>query len=146
MSKVVKIRLGLYLVVLAAICAYPLYVIWQVEGGSIPARQFVFRCSAYDPYDPLRGRYVQLSFDQENILLDRALSRDSLAQPHLFAVLETDGEGYAKITDVVDSLSAVPTGSWALKIPANDIWGTFRRDLPGRGKEGDDRLPDTGRA
>ena len=119
-----KIRLACYLVVLVAIIAYPVYTICKFEFMDIPSKEFLFRCEVYDPYDVMRGRYVQLSFEQEHIVLNKDLSTiadDYEADGYLYALLEEDADGFAKITDFVLRGSELGNHSWKLLLPADGI-------------------------
>ncbi len=123
MSKSVKLHLVGYLAVLVVILAYPIWTIWKFESRRIPSQEFLFQCAVYDPYDPMRGRYVQLSFDQEQITLSQALPTDYRSHDFCYAVLETDRtDGYAKIVRLVISQDEVLSGEWALKLSTDEIW------------------------
>ena len=124
-----KIRLGCYLVVLAAIFAYPVYTICKFEFMDIPSKEFLFRCEVYDPYDMMRGHYVQLSFEQEHVTLNKDLStiaNDYEADGYLYALLEEDEDGFAKIKDFILEGNELSDNSWKLLLPAGRIWHSPR--------------------
>lgn len=124
MSKVAKIRLGCYLAVLVGILAHPLHTIWKYEFSDIPSREFLFQCAVRDPYDIMRGRYVQLSFDQENITLPENRLANYHRSLEVYAVLKEGEDGFAKIVDLVTSRDEVPQDGWPLRISSNDVWNT----------------------
>ena len=124
MSKATKIRLGCYLAVLVGILAHPLHTIWKYEFSDIPSREFLFECAMRDPYDIMRGRYVQLSFDQGNITLPENRSATYPRGLEVYAVLKEGEDGFAKIVDFVTTRNEVPQDGWPLRISSDAVWNT----------------------
>ena len=124
MSKATKIRLVCYLVVLAGILAHPFHTIWKYEFSDIPSREFLFECAMRDPYDIMRGRYVQLSFDQENITLPGNRPANYPRGLEVYAVLKEGEDGFAKIVDLVTARNEVPQDGWPLRISSDAVWNT----------------------
>ncbi|MDD3155550.1 MAG: GDYXXLXY domain-containing protein [Victivallaceae bacterium] len=111
------VRLLLYLVVLAAMAAYPVRKILQFEWPSEMTELFRFKVNLYDPYDPVRGRFVRLSFGRLEFKCDQPTSWDAkINRPGgsvVYAVLDRRKDGTAFVTKLTDT--PVP-GSAVLKV------------------------------
>ena len=92
-----KLLLGFYTLTLAAILYYPASVIAKIEFPSAEPVELKFKVRLYDPYDPMRGRYVSLkAFPDSWQAKDAKLlhrTKSSIA-----AVFEKDADGFAKIS------------------------------------------------
>ncbi|MCB0762503.1 MAG: GDYXXLXY domain-containing protein [Flavobacteriales bacterium] len=93
-----------FIIAAVAAVAVPLYMVIQSELAWNDGTEYRFRCAAYDPFDPFRGSYVRLRFDQANITLEH----ESLAAPGdaAYAVLGVDSIGFAQITHLADAIPA----------------------------------------
>lgn len=114
MSKANWIRLIGYLLALAAALFYPVSKIISMEYPKTPPETYLFRTVVYDPYDPMRGRYVRLNLNTMQIRIPREYSITKPRNP-CYAVLEKNADGIAVITDLVADLKSVPKGKHAVK-------------------------------
>ena len=98
MKQKKRLLLLMYTLCLGAILYYPADVICSIEFPAEPPVEFRFKVTVYDPYDPFRGRYVQLVVKEDSVMMP------DLPQSHYFtvrtawAVLGKDAEGFACIT------------------------------------------------
>ena len=117
------IRLVCYLAAVALILFHPVRTILRF---SFPASKGVvvrFRVTAYDPYDPMRGRYVRLNLNdfERNIRLPKKNWKlDFRHQQGIFAVLEPERDATAKIFDLVAERKEIPPGKMFL--PVRFLW------------------------
>lgn len=85
-------------------------ILYQHEQALQKGELVKFRTGIYDPYDPFRGRYVQLRFELSSVdkseVEEIGLSeerryryRESMA----YVLLETDPDGFAKVKSVSTS-------------------------------------------
>lgn len=93
------IILVLYLLAVAAGIYYPVSKIISFEFPSSPPAVFRFAVELYDPYDPFRGRYVQLRVEPQEVTVteEKDFEDDDMA----YAVLERDENGFAVVVDLV---------------------------------------------
>lgn len=67
-------------------------------------KDFVFKTVPVDPFNPFMGRYVQLGFEEENILLDDLGSgqtcKDFQPLKKAFVSIEKDKDGFAKVVAI----------------------------------------------
>lgn len=97
MKKSDKVRLIFYLLTLAAILWYPVSRICAIEFPGVEPVAYDFKLSLYDPYDPLRGRYVRLDSVME-VTLPGTAENEFAYGDRIYASLERDPEGFAEIT------------------------------------------------
>lgn len=78
--------------------AVPLYMIWHWEDVLHNGRQYTWITAPVDPYDALRGRYVDLRFKEMEgpIQGDAKLKSGETA----YAILAEDEKGYAFISGI----------------------------------------------
>ena len=119
MKRSDTVRLFCYVAALAFILFYPVRKIWQFNFPAAKGHVFRFRVTAYDPYDPMRGRYVRLNL-RETV---RVRLSDSDKNPDLtfrygqtvLAVLkqerDQDGNDWAKIVDLAADRKELPPGT-----------------------------------
>ena len=89
-------------------CAAIGWLIWRYEDVVRNGTDVCFKCSAYDPSDPFRGRYLRVSVLEE---CENLLERDDghewdVYYAHnkgLFAKLEPSTNGLWRVTAVADS-------------------------------------------
>lgn len=117
------IRLLCYVLAFAFILFHPLRTILRFSFPEEKGAEYRFRVTAYDPYDPMRGRYVRLNLrDASRVRLPKK-NRDlgfRSGQP-VFAVLDITGPA---IVDLVAERKEVPPGKFFL--PVQYQW--FNRD------------------
>lgn len=117
------IRLVCYLAAVALILFHPVRTVLRFSFPASKGVEVRFRVTAYDPYDPMRGRYVRLNLrDASRVRLPKK-NRDlgfRSGQP-VFAVLDITGPA---IIDLVAERKDVPPGKFFL--PVRYQW--FNRD------------------
>ena len=94
------LRLALYALVVLAQLYVPASMIWSKETTLSEGTLIKMRCAPVDPYDPFRGRYVSLGFDETQVTLDRLVEFPS-GKRKAYIVMENDADGFATIQDVV---------------------------------------------
>lgn len=109
-------------VMLVAQCAAIGWLIWRYERVVSEGTEVRFACTAYDPSDPLRGRYLQTRVEATctNILTETASARidDLPFRSDFFAKLEPTGSnGLWRVAAVAaeprdDGLWVKPENSW----------------------------------
>lgn len=112
MNKFAKIRIALYAFILFLGIIYPVWQIIRMEQaeGAVTMR---FQVKGYDPEDVFRGKYLRFSipmnyagsFSDEATAIRRT--------PVVYAVLGTDGKGFATVLRLV---SEIEEGSTCLKL------------------------------
>jgi hypothetical protein len=88
--------------------AAPLSQIWTYEQTLSEGTLIKLKCSAPDPYDPLRGRY--LAVRPEQAYVDVPADFESEGSDHVFAILTTGADGLATATSL--SLSPPASGDY----------------------------------
>jgi uncharacterized membrane-anchored protein len=77
----------------------PAMMITRYEGVMADGKLFRFHCMPVDPYDSFRGKYVALSFTEEEVA--RSLVRDSISQDeNVYVTVIKNSDGFAQVTDV----------------------------------------------
>lgn len=104
------IILVLYLLAVVAGVYYPVSKIISFEFPSSAPAVFRFPVMLYDPYDPFRGRYVQLRVESQQLVVP--VERDFKDQT-AYAVLEHDENGFAVVVDLV---TAPQPGKTAIRV------------------------------
>lgn len=95
------VLLALFLLSVAAGVYYPISKIIRFEFPSAPPAVCRFRAALYDPYDPFRGRYVALLAETQTLITGEEKVFEN--RDHVYAVLEVDEEGLAKVVDLTDT-------------------------------------------
>ncbi len=85
--------------------AAPLSQIWTYEKVLAKGTLIKLKCTAPDPYDPLRGRYLAVRPNQREAPVPAGMELKQDTQ--VYAVLTTGADGFATIT----SLSLTPPAS-----------------------------------
>lgn len=90
-----RLRLPLWIFLGLLQIAVPASLVWNSERLMAMGTPFRFRLAPYDPADPFRGRYMNLSFSVERtpIPITGALERAE----KVYGVLQNDAQGYAVI-------------------------------------------------
>lgn len=81
---------------------------WYVPGSVIAehenllshGRAYKFLTQPLDPNDPFRGKYITLRFKEQRFNVEGRTWRPGAK---MFAIIEEDHDGFARITDVVDT-------------------------------------------
>jgi len=136
MRKADKIRLGCYLLAVGAALAYPVAKIISFEYPSVPPNIYTFETEIRDPYDPMRGRYVQLNFKQNRVQLPDKNTNLLDWGRSCYAVLEANPDGTARIADLVTDVKQLPAGKDFLKVRYNYFAQDFDRKTKEQQKTG----------
>ena len=120
-----KIRLVCYLAALAFILFYPVQTVWHFSFPREKGTEYRIPVTAYDPYDPMRGRYVRLNLNEAGrIRLPKKNLQIFRPRQQCFAVLSKTPDGKFKIADLVEKREKVPTGQDFLPVR----YGWFTKD------------------
>ena len=105
------LRLVAYIVFFAAALYWPVNKVLKFERPAVPPVEMRFKVSAYDPYDPMRGRYLRLIVDcpaREGVKFSGPYShRESDTAT---AVLEKDEAGFAVVSALLKRGDTPPAG------------------------------------
>ncbi len=77
----------------------PAKMIFYRERIITTGKEFRFKTEPFDPYDAFRGKYVYLVFHQTAVQLRDTTTRWNTGD-EVYALLETDSSGFAKVTTV----------------------------------------------
>ena len=118
MRKSDKIRLVCYILAVGAALVYPVKKIISFEYPSVPPKVYTFETEIYDPYDPMRGRYVRLNFKQNRVRLPHKNMRlmEWRSGDSCYAVLEKNPDGTTRIADLVTNIKQIPAGKDFLRV------------------------------
>lgn len=78
--------------------AAPLSQIWTYEHALAQGTLIRLKCRAPDPYDPLRGRYLAVWPEQQNVTVPEGL--DLQTGMTVYGILTTGADGLASITSM----------------------------------------------
>lgn len=133
MKRSELIRLVCYLAAFAFILFHPIRTIMRFSFPSVKGVEYRFPVTAYDPYDPMRGRYVRLNLsDAGRVRLPKKIiNLAASSRKACFAVLEKTPDGKAKIVDLVSARKEIPAGKHF--IPVKYSW--FNRDYDSKKKK-----------
>ncbi|MCP3966746.1 MAG: GDYXXLXY domain-containing protein [Lentisphaerae bacterium] len=102
MNRISRIAVNwvLFIIVSLAVLAVPLYMIARAEGILTKGNVYLFKVVPRDPYDPFRGRYLNISVEQNYVAgKDKDFRQGKLC----YAVLNKDKYGYAFLSDLLDA-------------------------------------------
>jgi uncharacterized membrane-anchored protein len=93
-----KLVLGLFAFLALLQLAAPLYLVWQWEDIRNTGHVYQWKTAPVDPYDALRGRYVDLQFKEMKgpVIEGEQLTYGQKA----YALIASDDNGYAYISSV----------------------------------------------
>ena len=119
------IRLVCYAAALVFILFYPVRTIQRFMFPAAKGIALRFPVTVYDPYDPMRGRYVRLSLTtgRDIVLPKKNRDLDFRYRQKVFAVLDIRGES-PKIVDLVAERKEIPPGAFFLPVQ----YLSFNRD------------------
>ena len=109
------------------------WLIWRYERVVSQGTEVRFACQAYDPYDPLRGRYLRtrVSEDCTNMAFQVCEANRREFRNKMFARLEPNGtNGLWRVAEV-----AVEPGAEGLWVRLKDSSIEYRLDWSARGKD-----------
>ena len=121
MNKNKILLLVLYTLALAAILYYPVSKIVKFEV-SPDYEEFKFKVTVYDPYDPMRGRYVQLQVTPD---IWESADRD-LVRHTGYAVIRKDSKGFAEVLRLTADFPQLPQGEYVVKV--NSIYSHCKNE------------------
>ncbi len=111
MKKSNAIRLVCYLAAFAFILFHPMRTILRFSFPEGKGAEYRFPVTAYDTYDPMRGRSVRLNLrDMEKVRLTKGKKDSFNGDQVIFAVLGKTPDGKAKIVDLVSDRKAIQAG------------------------------------
>ena len=117
MKRSDTIRLFCYVAALAFILFYPVRKIWQFTFPEGKGTEYRIPVTAYDPYDPMRGRYVRLNLSgTETVRLPKKNAPVCESGVHCFALLEKAPDGTIRIVDLAKYRSEFPPGVDVLSV------------------------------
>lgn len=87
----------------------PAKMIWDKEHVLAEGEEFLFKTAPIDPYDPFRGKYITLSYEADEFLIEDSETEDWYDGQEVYVLLVKDEDGFAKIWDV-KSTEEVPEG------------------------------------
>lgn len=90
-----KILLTAFVVVAIVQLYVPAKMIWDQEEILDAGVEYRFKTAPIDPYDPFRGKYITLSFEENNVAVPE--EEDWRAGESVYVSLKTDKEGFAGI-------------------------------------------------
>ena len=118
MKRSDTIRLVCYIAALIFILFYPVRTIRRFMFPATKGIALRFPVTLYDPYDPMRGRYVRLNLSEtgRNLVLPKKnRDLDFRYRQKVFAVLDTRSES-PKIVDLVADRKEIPPGAFFLPV------------------------------
>ena len=120
MKRSDTIRLVCYIAAVAFILFYPVRTIRQFMFPESKGTEYRIPVTAYDPYDPMRGRYVRLNLSgAETVRLPKKNASICAHGAHdtpCFALLEKTPDGTIKIVDLTKNRSDLPAGADVLPV------------------------------
>lgn len=97
--------------------AVPASIIWRHQAALNHGATLKFRTGLYDPYDPFRGRYVQLQLELSRI----ALTPEIYLSPELSDAITQRRQAYVSFKPDEDGFATIT--AIGLKQPeSNDLW------------------------
>ena len=114
MGKGRRMRLVFYTLSLAAILFYPVSTVLKIEFPSEAPVEMKFPVRAFDPYDPLRGRYVRLDPLPNEVKVPAGAN--FRYREKAFLVLERDRDGFARAVRLTKDRSEIGDGEIFVKV------------------------------
>ena len=100
------LRLVAYVVFFAAALYFPARTVLRFERPAAPPVEMRFRISAYDPYDPMRGRYLHLDV----VCPVKSDLQVNGYSGYRAAVFEKDEAGFAVVSALLEKGDRRPAG------------------------------------
>ncbi|MBQ9503167.1 MAG: GDYXXLXY domain-containing protein [Lentisphaeria bacterium] len=114
MGKGKRMLLVFYTLSLAAILLYPVSTVLKIEFPSEAPAEMKFRVRAFDPYDPLRGRYVRLDPLPNEVKVPEDMN--FRYREKAFLVLERGRDGFARAVRLTKDRSEIGDGEIFVKV------------------------------
>lgn len=94
-----KVLLSSALILTAGVQLYvPAKMIWDREEILNDGKEYKFETAPIDPTDPFRGKYITLSYEEDEIEVSQAA--DWINGESIYVLLEEGDDGYAKISSI----------------------------------------------
>ncbi len=93
-----KILLTVFILVALVQLYVPTKMIWDRESVLETGTDYRFKTAPIDPNDPFRGKYVNLSYDENSVVVSDG--QDWVRGESIYVTLTTDNSGFAKIKSV----------------------------------------------
>jgi len=90
-----KIIIGLFVLTSLIQFAAPISMIWEKEKITQKGTEFKFKTRPIDPYDPFRGKYIILYFENTNVTVSNIHEWKNIKEGYF--MIEKDSEGFAKV-------------------------------------------------
>lgn len=130
------LKWGAFALMVIAQLAVPAHMIYQQERTLAHGEVYKFRCGPIDPYDPFRGRYVQLTVAYNPISLPR--KNVGVTQGAGYLELEKDEEGFVQIVGIHKN---PPQGRDYYQVEISNWYNAnVTQDEQGEGKENDQTM------
>ena len=114
-----KIIFGIFVLVALAQLAAPISMIAEQESIVTDGKAYKFRSRPIDPYDPFRGKYITLYFDQNSVKVEHPEKWVKIQYGYF--PIENDNEGFA----IVQSpLLSPPNDGDYLKMKLNHYYSS----------------------
>ena len=97
----------------------PASMIWERETILQAGEAFKFRTAPIDPYDPFRGRYVSLAFEDTEFAVPEG--QDWRYGQEVFVTLEKDKDDFAQVLAISDT---EPRGSAYVRASVSNLYDT----------------------
>lgn len=123
-----KLLLLCYTLTLCAIVWHPVNTVRKIEFPAEKPEEIKFRVRLYDPYDPMRGRYVRLQAFPDRVETRDKTNRFPRYREKVFAILRRGQNGFAQVIRLEKNAKKLKAGEFAVKVSL--YWHTS-----GHGKE-----------
>ena len=108
------ILLAAYILTLAAILWHPVTTVKEIEFPAETPTELKFKVTVFDPYDPMRGRYVRLSIQPDKFQTSE--KQDRFHENRAWAVLEKSPDGFARVVRLEPDRKGVKNGELAVRV------------------------------
>ena len=108
------ILLAAYILTLAAILWHPVTTVKEIEFPAEAPTELKFKVRVFDPYDPMRGRYVRLSVQPNKFQTSE--KQDRFRENRAWAVLAKGPDGFARVVRLEPDLTKVKKGELAVRV------------------------------
>lgn len=93
-----KILFPLFILLALIQLYFPGRMVWDMEDVLISGTEYKFRTAPVDPYDPFRGKYITLDYQDTEFEVDDPEDWD--VEELVFVTIQEDKEGFAIIKDI----------------------------------------------
>ena len=112
-----KILLLCYTLTLCTIVWYPASTVKRIEFPAEKPVEMKFRVRLYDPYDPMRGRYVRLQVFPDRIETSDPTNRFPWrSKGKIFAILQRGKDGFAQVVRLEKNTENLKKGEFPVRV------------------------------